>query len=246
MGRWSKLVAESFVDWLSLPAGLQWLDVGCGSGALSEAVAAKADPGEVIAIDQSEGFIKTAQQRLGKRAECKVGSALSLPLADASVNVSVSGLVLNFIAAPEQALAEMRRVTKKRGTVAVYVWDYAGKMEFLNHFWDVAVELNPDASDLHEGRRFPDSNPEALSDLFNQTGFTGIETRPLCITTNFRDFDDYWRPFLGGQGPAPTYVSKLSDSERDELGNRLMKRVPMQDDGSIPMSARAWAVKALV
>jgi len=243
MGRWSKVVADAFVDWLSPKAGLRWLDVGCGSGALSEAIINRFDPEAVIAIDQSEGFVRIAQERLGTRATCKVGEALSLPLDDSFVDMTVSGLVLNFIPAPEKALAEMRRVTAIGGTVAGYIWDYAGKMEFLNHFWDVAVELNPGASDLHEKLRFADANAEALRAVLIRSGIADVEVSPIEITTHFADFDDYWKPFLGGQGPAPTYVSKLKATKRDELRDALMNRLPIKQDGSIQLSARAWAAK---
>jgi len=246
MGRWSKLVAEQFVDWITPKPGVQWLDVGCGSGALSEAVINRHDPKSVIAIDQSEGFVLTAQHRLGRNANCKVGNALSLPLGSASIDIAVSGLVLNFIPEPEKALVEMQRVTRKGGTVAVYIWDYAGKMEFLNHFWDAVVEINPTASDLHEGHRFQSANAEQLIDIFNRVGFTQVEASPLEIVTHFVDFDDYWRPFLGGQGPAPTYVSKLDDKERNYLREALAHRLPVREDGSIVLTARAWASKGIV
>lgn len=246
MGRWSRLVARSFIDWLSPSSGLKWLDVGCGSGALSEAVINNHKPAELTAVDQSEGFVKTAQKRLGSLACCRVGNALALPLEDSSVNVTVSGLVLNFISEPEKALAEMRRVTASGGTVAVYVWDYAGKMDFLRHFWDAAVELDPKASNLHEGNRFPDANAEVLKDLFESAGFVETVITPIEIDTHFRDFDDYWKPFLGGQGPAPTYVLSLDESEKSKLRDVLYERLPILTDGSIPMVARAWAAKGQV
>lgn len=222
------------------------MDVGCGSGALSEAIIKKHNPKTVIAIDQSEGFVRTAQQRLGSRALCKIGNALSLPLDDESVNISVCGLVLNFIPEPETALAEMKRVTRKEGMVAAYIWDYAGKMEFLTHFWNVVVALNSDAVGLHESRRFPDSNAEQLITMFNRVGLYDVEAAPLEIETNFIDFNDYWQPFLGGQGPAPTYVSKLNDSERNRLKDMLAQNLPVNDDGSIKLSARAWTTKGFV
>ena len=243
MGRWSKLVADAFVDWISPKAGLRWLDVGCGSGALSEAIIGKYNPQLIVAVDQSEGFVRTAQERLGTRAVCKLGNAFSLPVDDSSMDLAVSGLVLNFLSEPEKALTEMKRVTSPGGTIAVYIWDYAGKMEFLNHFWDVAVELDPAASDLHEKYRFTDFNSDELSVLFDRAGIADVETNPINITTRFADFDDYWNPFLGGQGPAPTYVSKLKESEREALKDALKNRLPMKEDGSILMSARAWAVK---
>jgi len=162
---------------------------------------------------------------------------------DSCVDMAVCGLVLNFIPSPEKALAEMRRVTATGGTVAAYSWDYAGTMEFLNHFWDVAVELNPGAAELHERRRFASSSPEELSATFVRSGIGDVEAGPIEITTNFADFDDYWKPFLGGQGPAPTYVSNLTASQRDELRDVLLRRLPIKQDGSIQLSARAWAVK---
>jgi SAM-dependent methyltransferase len=246
MGRWSERVAEKFVDWLSPKSGLQWLDVGCGSGVLSGVIVNRYNPVTVIAIDQSEGFVRTVQQRFGSKVSCKVGNAMSLPLDDATTNIAVSGLVLNFIPEPEKALSEMQRVTRKGGTVAVYIWDYAGKMEFLNYFWDVAVELNPGASSLHEGSRFPDSNAEQLIETFSRVGFSKIEATPIEIVTRFTDFDDYWNPFLGGQGPAPTYVAKLYDPERNHLREGLAQRLPVHEDGTISLSARAWAAKGMV
>jgi len=246
MGRWSSLVAGEFVDWLSAPSGLRWLDVGCGSGALSQAIASRQHPASIVAIDQSEGFVRATQQRLGSQVRCKVGNALSLPLDDATMDVAVSGLVLNFIPQSEKALSEMRRVTRAGGTVAVYVWDYAGTMEFLRHFWDVAVALNPAASALHEAHRFPDTRAEKLVESFEHAGFSEIESTPIDIVTRFTDFDDYWKPFLGGQGPAPTFVAKLGDTERNRLRDSLARRLPVHTDGSISLQARAWATKGTV
>jgi SAM-dependent methyltransferase len=246
MGRWSRLVAQSFIDWLSPPPGLKWLDVGCGSGALSSVVIKNNAPSNLIAIDQSEDFVAAAQKRLGNRARLNVGNALALPLEDSSVNVTVSGLVLNFISKPKKALAEMRRVTTPGGTVALYVWDYAGKMDFLSTFWDVAAELNPQASSLHEGKRFPDTNAGALKGLYALAGFMETVIAPIEIETHFRDFNDYWNPFLGHEGPAPTYVTSLDEVERNNLRDALSERLPIQPDGSISMSARAWAASGQV
>lgn len=246
MGRWSRLVARAFIEWLAAPAGLRWLDVGCGSGALSEAALGQCTLVALTAIDQSAGFVNTAQQRLGTRADCRVGNALALPLGDNAVNVTISGLVLNFIPEPEQALAEMKRVTTPGGVVAIYIWDYAGTMDFLNHFWDAATELDPEALAMHEGKRFPDANGATLQGLFARTGFTNVAFTSIEIATHFADFDDYWQPFLGGQGPAPTYLLALDEAGRDKLRDAVTARLPIQANGSIPMVARAWAVKGQV
>jgi ubiquinone/menaquinone biosynthesis C-methylase UbiE len=246
MGRWSSLAAKQFLAWLSPAQGLKWLDVGCGSGALSEAAVQGFKPKELIAIDQSEGFVLTVKRRLGTKAVCKVGNALDLPIEDNSVELTVSGLVLNFIPHVGNALAEMKRVTMDGGTVAIYIWDYAGKMDFLQKFWEAAAELRNEASALNEAKRFSDWNSEALGKTFSDAGFVQVITIPIEINTHFADFDDYWEPFLGGQGPAPTYLMSLSEIERARLRNLIYERLPVQGDGSIPLSARALAVKGTV
>jgi hypothetical protein len=154
--------------------------------------------------------------------------------------------VLNFIPKPEEALREMKRVTVPGGTVAVYVWDYSGKMEFLKYFWDAVVAIDPDVSELHEGTRFSNSDNDGLWRLFKDAEFAKTTIEPIDIETNFKDFNDYWKPFLGGQGPAPGYVLSLDESDRKTLRDYLYDHVPIQDDGSIPMIARAWAAKSEV
>lgn len=246
MGRWSRLTAKSFLGWLSVPNGKRWLDVGCGTGALSEAVLNTQKPSELTAIDQSEGFVSSARQRLGRSVRCEVGNAMDLSFSDSGFDHVVSGLVLNFIPEPEQALREMKRVTASGGVVAVYIWDYARKMEFLKYFWDAVVDLDPGASELHEGTRFPNSNEEGLRRLFDSVGFRDTTVAPLEIETRFASFDDYWKPFLGGQGPAPTYVLSLSETDRNRLRRCIHDRLPVEQDGSIPLTARAWAAKSTV
>ena len=202
VGRWSRRVAPAFLSWLGIPAGRSWLDVGCGTGALCAAIVDSCSPSAVTGVEPSEGFLKTAAENLAGRAALHQGSATAIPLADGSVDVVVSGLMLNFVPDPRAALAEMARVTCKDGVIAAYVWDYAGRMELMRLFWDAAVELNPDASTLDEGVRFPLCRPEPLKKLFAGAGLEGVELTPIDIATEFADFDDYWKPFLGGQGPA--------------------------------------------
>ena len=246
MGRWSRLVARKFLQWLSPIHSLRWLDVGCGTGALSETVMQNYAPLELTAMDQSKAFVSTARKHLGSKVHCLVGNAIDLGMDDASVDLVVSGLVLNFISEPKKALVEMKRVTTTGGTIAAYVWDYAGKMDFLRHFWDSAVALNPEARNLDEGIRFPDCTPDALEKLFQNAGFENIKTTAIEIDTPFINFNDYWRPFLGGQGPAPTYVMSLKETERERLKASLQEHLPIQADGSITMIARAWAARGRV
>ena len=246
MGRWSSLSAQVFLEWLSPKQGLIWLDVGCGSGALSESVINGYKPKSLIAIDQSVEFVRTAQMRLDGNAICKVGNALDLPIEDSSVDLTVSGLVLNFIPDVLKSLKEMMRVTVRGGTIATYIWDYAGKMDFLQNFWEAAEELRNEAAALNEAKRFSNFSSESLKDFFIEAGFGEVITTLIEINTHFSDFDDYWMPFLGGQGPAPTYLISLSETDREHLKKNIYKRLPIQPNGSILLSARALAIKGKV
>jgi hypothetical protein len=153
--------------------------------------------------------------------------------------------MLNFVPVPAQAVAEMARVTSQDGTVAVYVWDYAGEMQFLRYFWDAAVATNPAAQALDEGVRFPVCSQESLQQLFSAAGLQAVEVRAIDIPTRFRDFDDYWLPFLGGQGTAPTYTMSLSEEKRAALRDYLRNNLPFASDGSISLIARAWAARGV-
>jgi ubiquinone/menaquinone biosynthesis C-methylase UbiE len=243
MGRWSRLVAGAFLAWLSPVNGLRWLDVGCGSGALSEAIARDFAPGELTALDQSAAFAATTRERLSGQARVLAGDAMALPLPQSAVDVTVSGLVLNFILRPDQAVADMRRVTAPGGMVGVYIWDYTGTMDLLTTFWSAAVTLDPAAANQEQSRRFPDATAEALQALFETAGLSHVRTTPIVIDMIFRDFEDYWRPFLGGTGPAPTYVQSLDLDRREVLRRTLETRLPVRADRSIHLKARAWAAR---
>lgn len=243
VGRWSRLVARGFLRWLRQPAGGRWLDVGCGTGALTETILATCEPQAVTGIDPSEEFVTFARSRIHDgRTQFHVADAQAMPLEAESFDAVVAGLVLNFVPDPSKAAAEMRRVARPRGAVAAYVWDYAGKMELLRYFWDAAVEVNPKAADLDEGRRFPICAPDRLEELFRATGLRDVATTAIDVPTVFRDFTDFWSPFLGGQGPAPGYTMSLAEAERAGLREVLRRRMPMREDGSIHLTARAWAV----
>ena len=246
VGRWSRLVAREFINWLALPGGSQWLDVGCGTGALSQAILDISNPQRVKGIDRSKDYVEVARNRMNhSRAEFEVGDAQALPIESETYDAAVSGLVLNFVPQPGQMIAEMRRAVRKAGRVAVYVWDYAGKMQLMRHFWNAASALDPAAQALDEGRRFPICSPDALTKLFQEAGFAEIETCPIDVSTDFKDFDDYWNPFLGGQGPAPSYTMSLTEERRMQLRERLYNSLPFALDGSIPLVARAWAVRGV-
>ncbi|MEV6174159.1 class I SAM-dependent methyltransferase [Streptomyces sp. NPDC051954] len=242
MGRWSRAVAEEFVARLDCADGLRWLDVGCGTGALSAVVAARRPPLRIVACDRSEAFVGSARATVPGPVRCLVADASSLPVRDAAYDVVVSGLTLNFLPRPAEALAGMVRALRPGGLAAAYVWDYAEGMQFLRRFWDTAVALDPAAAALDEGRRFPDCRPDALRALWTGAALVDVSVTALEVPTVFADFTDLWQPFLAGQGPAPGYVASLTEPDRDRLRDAYETAVSSRPDGSIPLTARAWAV----
>lgn len=243
IGRWSRRIAPRFLAWLDPPAGGRWLDVGCGTGALSASILDRCAPRTVVGVEPSEGFLKLAMRNLGGNVRLLAGDAAALPLANGTCDVVVSGLVLNFVPDLPAALAEMGRVAAAGGTIAAYVWDYADRMEVIRCFWDVAASLDPAAAQRHEGTRFPVCHPSALRHAFEAAGLSRVDTASLDLTADFVDFDDYWRPFLGGQGPAPAYVMSLSEARRSALRAELALALPRTAGGAIALGARAWAVR---
>jgi SAM-dependent methyltransferase len=247
IGRWSRRVAEVFIEWLGAPAGRSWLDVGCGTGALAASITAGAAPACVVAIDRSPDFAARASEELDDpRVVFLVGDAAELPLIGARMDVVVSGLVLNFLPDPSAAVAELRRVARPGGTIAAYVWDYADGMEPIRAFWDAAVELAPSARDADEAVRFPLCHPDRLRSLFVESGLSAVDTRSIDIEAKFRDFDDYWTPFLSGVGPAPGYCAALPEDQREALRARLLARLSPSGTGPIVMKTRAFAVRGTV
>ncbi|HZC26449.1 MAG TPA: methyltransferase domain-containing protein [Actinopolymorphaceae bacterium] len=247
VGRWSRRVATSFVEWLDVPPGMRWLDVGCGTGALTTAVLAAAEPAEVVGVDRSEGFLACARaQVVDRRVSFRTGDATSLPLPDRRFDAVASGLALNFVPDYRRAVAELARVAVAGGVVAAYVWDYADGMAMMRHFWDAAAVLDPATADLNEALRFSLCRPEPLCQLWEGVGLDAVTVRAVEVPTVFADFDDYWTPFLGGQGPAPGFVMSLPDDRRTALRDLLRTRLPQDPDGSIPLTARAWAVRGTV
>ena len=223
VGRWSRLVAKDLLTWLRVPARKDWLDVGCGTGALTEVILQHAEPRAVEGVDPSAEFVEHAKANISSpHVSFKVGDAQSLPAGTTGFDVAVAGLVLNFVPEPLRAV---------------------GKMELMRYFWDAAVALDRAAFDLDEGRRFPICQPTPLVELFGQAGLHEVEVRPIDVPTRFRDFDDYWSPFLGGQAPAPGYAMSLSEERRGALRDRIRASLPIAPDGSISLIARAWAVR---
>jgi SAM-dependent methyltransferase len=246
MGRWSRALAHQFLAWLRPPAAAHWLEVGCGTGALTTAIVSSCGPHSVVACDPSEPFIDHARRHLADpRVTFVVGGADALPPHDSSFDLAVSALVLNFLPVPGETLALLRQRLRPGGAVAACVWDYAGAMEFLRVFWDAATAVDGRAATLDEGRRFPLCSAQALHALFDAAGLTQVETGAIEIETRFAGFEDYWEPFLRGTGPAPAFVAGLEPPARDDLRERLRRSLPAAAGGAIHLRARAWSVRGV-
>ncbi|MEU8616414.1 class I SAM-dependent methyltransferase [Streptomyces sp. NPDC048623] len=247
MGRWSRLVAARFTDWLGRADGLSWLDVGCGTGALSSVVADRCRPRALVGLDLSEPFVRTARAtgHGDVPAAFAVADATALPVPDGAYDVAVSGLALNFLPAPAVGAAELARAVRPGdGLAAAYVWDYAEHPGFLRRFWDAVATVDPAAAvALDEGRRFGICRPERLHSLWTDAGLTDVTTTAIDVPTVFPGFADLWDPFLAGQGPAPAYVTSLTAGDRDRVRTAYASAVPLERDGSIALTARAWAVR---
>ena len=247
VGRWSRAVAAEFLRWLARPPGLAWVDVGCGTGALAAVILSMSAPSSVYGIDSSEGFVSQARLRIGDpRARFERGDASRLPWGSAVCDVTVSGLVLNFVRDHESMMREMVRVTRPGGCVAAYVWDYAGGMQMMRHFWDAAIAVNPHDAKLDQAERFPLCQPEALRALFERPGLESVIVRAIDIPTVFHNFDDYWNPFLGRTGAAPTYLASVGEDVQERIRLYLKSRLVPSREGLIELTARAWAVQGVV
>jgi len=241
MGKWSRRVAPQFLDWLAVPREAHWLEVGCGTGALTDTICRAAKPASVVACDPSESLISFARRGPGHRdVTFLVRGVKDVPKRAGGYDAAVCGLVLNFLRSPAEALRSMHAALRPGGVLGAYVWDYAARMQFLRLFWDSAVALDPAAAEIDEGRRFPLCRPEALVELFRAARLRSVEVTGLEIETSFPDFGSFWSPFLGGTGPAPAYVASLRPDARERLREHLRERL---SPGPILLTARAWAVR---
>ncbi len=245
IGRWSRLIAEAFLRWLDLPSGRRWLDVGCGTGALTGAILAIADPEEVLGVDPTPEFLAAAEVHVvDPRVRFAAGDARALPVSSEAFDAAVAGLVLNFVPDPGAAAAEMARATRPGGTVAANVWDFTGERQFQRFFWEAATALDPAAVPLAQSMQFALGHPGPLATLFGAAGLRDVTVQAIERPAVFRDLDDYWRPYLaGGSATAQRYAASLGEAQRDALRERLRALLPIAADGSIHLVARAWAVR---
>jgi SAM-dependent methyltransferase len=246
MGRWSRRLAPLLVDFAGVAGQQSILDVGSGTGALTFAIAEAIPSARVTGIDPSVAYVRDGQARTSDgRVRFLVGDAQALEFPDASFDRTLSLLVMSFIPDPAKALSEMTRVTRVGGIVSAVVWDYAEGMEMLRAFWDEAVALDSTVSARDE-RNMPLCRRGELGALWSAGGLENVEEQPIEIDLVFTAFDDYWLPFLGGQGPAGAYAVSLPGASRAALEARLRTRLlGDRADGPFTLRARAWSVKGV-
>jgi SAM-dependent methyltransferase len=244
MGRWSQLAGEQFLDWLALPKGLRWLDVGCGNGAFTETLIAHSAPAEVTGVDPSEGQLAYAKTRPGaKLATFQTAGAQSLPFADNSFDAAIMALVISFVPDPVQAVAEMARVVRPGGVVATYMWDVMGGGLPLEPIQVVMREMG--AADANPPG-YAASRQDRMRAVWEQNGLLSIETRVIRIRLTYSSFDDFWESNSVPVGPAGQAIRNLSPERKEELKTKLRQQLPHGPDGRISYEAHANAVKGSV
>jgi SAM-dependent methyltransferase len=239
VGRYGPALADATITRVGMESGWRALDVGCGPGPLTSALADALGAERVTAVDPSAPFVRACSERV-PGADVRVASAEELPFEDGTFDATLSQLVLNFLPNPAAGLGEMSRVTRSGGVIAATVWDYAGEMTMLRAFWDAAKELDPDtAGPLDEGERMPYCRPDQLQQLWQESGLTGIETDALTVIATYEDFEDLWAPFTTGVGPAGAYASSVSEADREALKEAYRGHLG-SPEGAFELTARAW------
>jgi ubiquinone/menaquinone biosynthesis C-methylase UbiE len=249
MGRWSRFLAEQLIGFAGLDEGDRILDLGCGTGSLAFALAARHEPSRILGIDLSETYIAAAQaQARDPRLAFRRGDLAAIDLPDGSFDRAYSLLALNFVKQPLQAVRDMRRVTRAGGTIAAAVWDFAGGLTYQRLFWDTAAALDPEA-DKARGRHYAAALtwPGELEAAFAEAGARDVAAASLTIRMRYADFADYWRPIANAQGPVGDYVKRLEPRFLSVLAGAVERAyLAGRPDGPRSMTATAWAAKARV
>jgi ubiquinone/menaquinone biosynthesis C-methylase UbiE len=243
MGRWSRAAGEIFLDWLSLPKGLKWLDVGCGTGAFTELIIERASPLHVSAIDPAEDQIAYARTRPATAAvNFRVGDSQSLHFADHEFDVAAMALVIIFVPDPVKAVAEMKRVVKSGGIVATYMWDMLGGGFTQQPIRDALKAMNVEI----QSPRQTNSRLDNLTNFFETAGLESITTRTIEITVSYANFDEYWAAETGLANPTTQPIRKMAPTDVERLKEYLREHLRTDKNGRIAYPARANAIKGSV
>ena len=241
MGRWSRMAGEKFIDWLGLPGGLRWLDVGCGNGAFTEEIVNRCAPAAVTGIDPADGQIAYARKRPGTRvAEFHVGDSQALPFADGAFDAATMALVIAFVPVPAKGVAELARVIRPGGTAAAYIWDRPANGVPL---WPIYKAVKDMGMEVPQPPSAAFSTREAMDGLWREAGLEAVETTVIRVTVSFKDFEDFWQSNTLPVGPHSKFVNGLAEDQKQELRRRLRDSLPTAAGGRISYEAVANAVK---
>jgi SAM-dependent methyltransferase len=237
MGRYSMPLAPMFADFAGVAAGERVLDVGCGPGALTAELSRRLGPENVSAVDPSEPFVAAVRER-NPEVTVRHAAAEQLPFEDGSFDVAMAQLVVHFMADPVAGLGEMSRVTRGQGVVAACVWDHEGGKGPLSLFWEAARELDPG---VHTESGLAGAREGHLAQLCRDAGLHDVEETTLSVSLEHQTFDEWWRPYTLGVGPAGKYASGLDAARQAQLRELCRDRLP---EPPFVVTAAAWAVRA--
>jgi SAM-dependent methyltransferase len=244
VGRYGAALADALIAFARVEPGIRALDVGCGPGALTSALAGRLGASAVCAADPSEPFAAACRSRV-PGAEVVAASAEALPFADGAFDAALAQLVVNFMRDAEAGLREMERVTRPGGVVAACVWDYPGEMTLLRAFWDAAREVEPErAAPLDEGA-MPWCAEGELAGLWRGAGLRDVGCAPLVVRAAYAGFEDLWSPLLTGVAPSGAFCAALDEGRRAALKDAYRRRLGVGEE-PFELSARAWAAAGTV
>jgi SAM-dependent methyltransferase len=245
VGRYGPQLASALIGFAGVEPGMRAVDVGCGPGALTAALAGRLGAARVRAADPSAPFVEACRARL-PGVDVVVAAAEGLPFEDGAFDAALSQLVVNFMTDAETGVREMARVTHPSGVVAACVWDYAGEMTLLRTFWDAAREVDPErAAAADEGVVMRWCADGELAELWRAAGLADVRFAPLVVSAAYDDFEDLWSPLLTGIAPSGAFCASLDDDRRAALHDAYRRRLGV-DSGPFELTARAWAVAGVV
>jgi SAM-dependent methyltransferase len=245
IGRYGPPLASALIEFAGVEPGMRALDVGCGPGALTAALAERLGAANVCGAEPSEPFAEACRARL-PGVEVVAAAAESLPFADDAFDAALSQLVVNFMRDADGGVGEMARVTRPGGVVASCVWDYAGEMTLLRAFWDAAREVDPEGgAAADEGAVMRWCGDGELAELWRSAGLREVRFGPLVVRASYAGFEDLWAPLLAGAGPAGAFCRSLDDDRRAALNETFRRRLGV-GDAPFELTARAWAVAGVV
>ncbi len=245
VGRYGPQLASALVAFADVVPGMEVLDVGCGTGALTAVLADRLGPAGVRGADPSEAFTRACRARV-PGVDVVVAPAEDLPFATAAFDAALSQLVVNFMGDPEAGAREMARVTRPGGVVAACVWDYAGEMTLLRAFWDAAREVEPArGAAADEGVVMRWCGDGELGDLWRAAGLRDVRSGALAVRASYASFEDLWSPFPTGIAPSGAFCASLDDDGRAALHEAYRRRLGV-GDRPFELTARAWAVAGVV